>query len=104
METDFAPNRSGGYLNCLRKMAHCLTFTPFYQPRVWGGRKLSEAFGRPLPANTPIGESSELVHRPGEQSVVYRGPFHGRTLHQLWSEQRRKRSSTWFLCDTFSVL
>jgi mannose-6-phosphate isomerase len=69
-------------------MAHCLTFTPLYQPRVWGGQKLNEVFGRTLPTNTPIGESWELVDRPNEQSVVNRGQYEGWSLHRLWSERR----------------
>ena len=85
-------------------MADCLTFTPLYQPRVWGGRKLSEVFGRPLPANTPIGESWELVDRPGEQSVVDQGPYEGWSLHQLWSERRDELFGGWFLGDRFPIL
>jgi mannose-6-phosphate isomerase len=85
-------------------MAHCLTFTPLYQPRVWGGQKLSTIFGRRLPANTPIGESWELVDRPSEQSVVDRGPYEGWSLHQLWSERRDELFGNGFSEERFPIL
>lgn len=56
--------------------------------RIWGGRNLAELFGKNLPANTRIGESWEIVDRPGAQSVVARGPLKGKTLHELWIEDR----------------
>jgi mannose-6-phosphate isomerase len=85
-------------------MAHCLTFTPLYQPRVWGGQKLNEVFGRLLPADTPIGESWELVDRPSEQSVVDWGPYEGWSLHQLWSERRDELFGDWFSDERFPIL
>jgi mannose-6-phosphate isomerase len=85
-------------------MAHCLTFTPLYQPRVWGGQKLNEVFGRTLPTNTPIGESWELVDRPNEQSVVNRGRYEGWSLHQLWSERRDELFGDWFSDHRFPIL
>ena len=85
-------------------MAHCLTFTPLYQPRVWGGQKLNEVFGRKLPTDTPIGESWELVDRPNEQSVVNRGQYEGWSLHQLWSERRAELFGVWFSDERFPIL
>jgi mannose-6-phosphate isomerase len=85
-------------------MAHCLTFAPLYQPRVWGGQKLSEVFGRRLPTDTRIGESWELVDRPIEQSVVDRGPYEGWSLHQLWSERRDELFGDWFTDERFPIL
>ena len=85
-------------------MAHCLTFTPLYQPRVWGGQKLNEVFGRALPINTPIGESWELVDRPNEQSVVNRGQSEGWSLHRLWSERRDELFGDWFSDERFPIL
>ena len=85
-------------------MAHCLTFTPLYQPRVWGGQKLNEVFGRALPINTPIGESWELVDRPNEQSVVNRGQYEGWSLHRLWSERRDELFGDWFSDERFPIL
>ncbi len=65
-----------------------LRFRPLYQERVWGGRRLSERYGRELAEGRPIGESWELVDRPGEQSVVADGPLAGVTLGELWRERR----------------
>jgi len=65
-----------------------ITFTPLYQERVWGGRELSTRLGRPLPGTQPVGEAWEVVDRPEAQSVVDEGPLRGRTLHELWSQQR----------------
>jgi len=56
--------------------------------RIWGGRRLETAFGKELPLNVKIGESWEIVDRPEAQSVVANGPLKGKTLHELWSEQR----------------
>ena len=55
---------------------------------MWGGRKLAALFGKNLPPNTPIGESWEIVDRPEAQSVVARGPLKGKSLHELWTEER----------------
>jgi mannose-6-phosphate isomerase len=65
-----------------------LVFEPLFQERVWGGRRLEGAFGKKLPAGKKIGESWEIVDRPEAQSVVRQGPLRGKTLHQLWLENR----------------
>ena len=56
--------------------------------RIWGGRKLADLFGKKLPPNKRIGESWEIVDRPEAQSIVARGPLKGKTLHELWTEER----------------
>lgn len=56
--------------------------------RIWGGRKLAKLFGKKLLTEKRIGESWEIVDRPEAQSVVARGPFKGKTLHELWIEHR----------------
>jgi mannose-6-phosphate isomerase len=66
-----------------------LTFEPIFMERVWGGRKLAELFGKKLPANARIGESWEIVDRPEAQSVVRDGPLRGKTLHELWMQDRQ---------------
>lgn len=67
-----------------------LKFTPIFMERMWGGRKLAELFGKELPANKRIGESWEVVDREEAQSVVRHGPFKGKTLHDLWTDNRRE--------------
>ncbi|MGA8660382.1 MAG: type I phosphomannose isomerase catalytic subunit [Chthoniobacterales bacterium] len=69
-------------------MRECLTFEPLYMQRVWGGRALESAFGRPLPAASPIGESWELVDREDAQSIINFGSWRGITLHDLWTKHR----------------
>jgi mannose-6-phosphate isomerase len=67
-----------------------LRFEPIFQERVWGGRKLETLFGKRLPAGSLIGESWEIVDRSEAQSVVVGGPLCGRTLHELWTQDREE--------------
>jgi mannose-6-phosphate isomerase len=67
-----------------------LTFEPIFVERMWGGRKLADLFGKNLPPKKRIGESWEIVDRPGAQSVVMNGPFKGKTLHELWTQHRQE--------------
>ncbi len=60
-----------------------LRFAPIYQVRVWGGRLLAHTFGRALPPDRIVGESWEIVDRPGIQSVVRGGRHAGVTLRAL---------------------
>src|SRR5437870_12533635 len=66
-----------------------LTFEPIFMERVWGGRRLESEFGKRLPADADIGESWEIVDRDQAQSVVRHGPLRGRTLHELWTQDRQ---------------
>ena len=67
-----------------------ILFEPIFQERIWGGRRLESLFGKALPPGQNVGESWEIVDRPEAQSVVRLGTCRGRTLHQLWREQRRE--------------
>jgi mannose-6-phosphate isomerase len=60
-----------------------MTFEPIFQERIWGGRRLSELYGKALPAGVPIGESWELADLPNGQSVVANGPLKGQTLRAV---------------------
>lgn len=60
-----------------------LTFEPLFQERIWGGRRLGELFGKPLPGDKPIGESWELADLSNGQSIVANGPLKGQTLRSL---------------------
>ena len=66
-----------------------LSFEPIFMERVWGGRRLESEFGKNLPPNSLIGESWEIVDRPEAQSVVGNGPLKGKTLHDLWMQDRQ---------------
>src|SRR5215471_16966121 len=65
-----------------------LTFQPIFMERMWGGRRLASEFGKKLPPRKLIGESWEIVDRPEAQSIVRNGPLRGKTLHELWTENR----------------
>jgi mannose-6-phosphate isomerase len=65
-----------------------LTFEPIFMERMWGGRRLESEFGKKLPPNTRIGESWEIVDRPEARSVVANPPLNGKTLHELWTQNR----------------
>jgi mannose-6-phosphate isomerase len=69
-----------------------LKFQPRYLPKMWGGRKIADLLGKPLPPEQPIGESWELYDFPpgtiegatGWVSArLANGPLTGRTLHEL---------------------
>jgi mannose-6-phosphate isomerase len=66
-----------------------LTFEPLFQERIWGGRRLTDLYGKKLLASVAIGESWEIVDRPEAQSVVRNGPLRGKTLHELWMQDRQ---------------
>jgi len=62
-----------------------LRFTPLYQTRIWGGRRLETLLGRTLPESAlPCGESWEISDRVQEQSVTGQGI----SLHELWTHHR----------------
>ena len=69
-------------------MTSPLTFQPIFMERIWGGRRLESEFGKKLPPNTRIGESWEIVDRPEAQSVVANRPLKGKTLHEVWRQNR----------------
>ena len=60
-----------------------LTFRPILKERIWGGRRLSDTFGKALPDSVPIGESWEITDRPEGVSVVASGPLAGKDLRWL---------------------
>ena len=64
-------------------MLYPLTFEPIFKDRVWGGRNLERLYGKPLPAQIPIGESWEITDRPEGVSVISNGPLAGKSLRWL---------------------
>jgi mannose-6-phosphate isomerase len=69
-------------------MLYPLTFHPIFKERVWGGHRLQELYGKPLPPAKPIGESWEISDRPGDVSVIANGPLAGNDLHWLMLNHR----------------
>ena len=47
-----------------------IVFTPLFQERIWGGRRLESDFGKPLRVGKAIGESWEISDRPGDESTI----------------------------------
>ena len=65
-----------------------LYFDPFLRPMVWGGRRLADVLGKPLPAAGPFGESWEVSDHASHSSRVAAGPHAGRTLADLMRRWR----------------
>src|SRR5437899_4129911 len=65
-----------------------LRFTPFLRPMVWGGRRLGEVLGKPLPTKEPYGESWEISDHMLHRSVIAAGPGAGQSLRQLMETER----------------
>jgi len=57
---------------------------------VWGGRRLESELGKKLPPEKRFGESWEIVDRPEAQSIVRDGGLRGKTLHELWTQDRNE--------------
>jgi mannose-6-phosphate isomerase len=66
--------------------AYPLRFTPLYQYRSWGGRRLAKLMSVRLPGDDPIGEAWLLSDRDVDASVVAAGPLEGKTISQLLSQ------------------
>jgi mannose-6-phosphate isomerase len=57
-----------------------LRFTPIFQHRIWGGRRLQSFFAPVLPDDTLIGEAWLLSDREDQASEVAEGPLQGIVL------------------------
>ncbi|MBI4577962.1 MAG: class I mannose-6-phosphate isomerase [Planctomycetes bacterium] len=62
-----------------------LRFEPIYKPKPWGGRRMAEVLGKPIPEG-PIGESWEVADCGGDSTRVSAGPRAGQGLHELVQE------------------
>src|SRR5438445_469469 len=66
-----------------------LRFEPFLRPMVWGGRRLGEILGKPLPTREAYSESWEISDHALHHSVVASGPSAGQTLRHLMEHERK---------------
>ena len=57
-----------------------LKFNPILKERIWGGRRLTELFGKALPPGVRIGESWELADLPNDKSIIANGELAGMTI------------------------
>ncbi len=60
-----------------------LRFTPQFDYRPWGGRRLASLLGTDLPGDAPVGEAWLLSDRAEYPSVVAEGPLQGTPLRSL---------------------
>lgn len=70
-------------------MLYPLKFNPIYKEIIWGGRNISEYFGRKTPFDKTA-ESWEICERPEGMSVVSGGALSGRRLDDIISEYGEK--------------
>ena len=62
-------------------------FDPYFRPQVWGGRRLEEYLGRPLPGPGGYGEAWVLSGQTHHVSRVVEGPLAGTPLTELWAQR-----------------
>lgn len=55
---------------------------------IWGGQRLGEVLGQPLPTDEPHGEAWILSDHALHRSVVANGPWAGRSLRDLMEHER----------------
>lgn len=70
------------------RASYPLRFEPICQYRLWGGHRLADILGTPLPNDGPFGEAWLLSDRDDHASVVADGPLKGQTLPQLMVHSR----------------
>ncbi|MEH7380536.1 mannose-6-phosphate isomerase, class I [Bacillus sp. JJ1533] len=68
-------------------MKQPIFLTPQFQERIWGGTKLRTEFGYPIESDL-TGECWAVSAHPNGQSTVSQGLYEGKTLGELWKEQR----------------
>ena len=65
-----------------------LSFEPYFQYRLWGGRALGDFMSATLPGEDPIGEAWVLSDRDDVSSRVRNGPLAGRTIGELMTRRK----------------
>ena len=68
-------------------MAQPLFLRPVFQERIWGGTELRTKFGYDIPSEH-TGECWAISGHINGPSVIENGPFAGKTLIELWNEER----------------
>jgi mannose-6-phosphate isomerase len=66
-----------------------LRFIPFLRPMVWGGRRLGDWLGKPLPDDNLYGESWDVSDHVLHTSIVASGPLAGESLRDIMVRHRR---------------
>ncbi len=65
-------------------MSQPIYLQPVFQERIWGGTKLKQLFGYPIP-NDSTGECWAISAHANGQSIVKEGPYQGMPLGTLWN-------------------
>jgi mannose-6-phosphate isomerase len=81
-----------------------LKLVPVFKPRIWGGRKLEEVFGKELPPGEKIGESWEIADLPEGQSRIANGPLAGQTLGETVRRHAQEIAGTRDFPERFPLL
>lgn len=68
-------------------MSEPLFLKPVFHKKLWGGRKLEQAFGYDLPEGN-IGECWAISGHPHGRSQVENGQFAGQYLDDLWNDHK----------------
>jgi len=65
-----------------------LKLVPIFQEKIWGGRRLQKVFGYEIPSDR-TGECWAISGHPNGDCLVDDWEFAGKTLSQLWREERQ---------------
>ena len=66
-------------------MTEPLFLKPYFNPKIWGGRKLKTEYGFDIP-DGKIGEAWIISGHPHGPATIENGPLKGKTLRQAWHE------------------
>ena len=64
-----------------------LFLKPYFQEKMWGGKRLKTEFGYEIPSDT-TGECWAISAHPHGPAVVENGPYQGLNLAELWQQHR----------------
>jgi mannose-6-phosphate isomerase len=67
-----------------------LVFAPYLRPMVWGGRRLGDVLGKPIPPDGTWGESWEVSVHDMHVSHVADGPLAGQSLPTVCQQHARE--------------
>ena len=82
-----------------------LLFEPVYKEVLWGGKKMAQLLGRPIPDDIgPIGEAWDIVDREGVESEVVNGRFAGTSIHEFVTRFGREFVGSAFSGGRFPVM
>lgn len=68
-------------------MTKIIKLKPYFKEVLWGGKKLNTEFGYSIPSDK-TGECWAVSARKSGESIAYGGEYGGRTLSDLWANER----------------